>query len=155
MRCRIWPTGALSSEPGSRAVPFTHSMRVRYAECDPQGVVFNAHYLTYLDQSMTELWREALGGYQSMIEQGLDMVVVETTLRYHQPAGFDDLLTLEVAVSRLGNTSISTDHHIRRDGELVLHGSLHHVLVDLRTRSKTPLPDWLRSGLEPWTTEDG
>jgi acyl-CoA thioester hydrolase len=130
--------------------PFTHAMRVRYAECDPQGVVFNANYLTYLDQSMTELWRESLGGYQSMLDRGLDMVVVETTLRYHQPARFDDLLTLEVTLTRLGSTSISTAHRITRDGEVVLVASLHHVLVDLKTTSKRPLPDWLRSGLEPW-----
>jgi acyl-CoA thioester hydrolase len=130
--------------------PFTHAMRVRYAECDQQGVVFYANYLTYLDQSMTELWRVALGGYQSMIDRGLDMVAVETTLRYHQPAQFDDLLTLEVTVTRLGSTSISTAHRITCDGEVVLVASLHHVMVALETRSKTPLPDWLRSGLEPW-----
>lgn len=129
---------------------FTHTMRVRYVECDQQGLVFNAHYLAYMDQSMTELWREALGGYQSMIDRGLDMVVVETTLRFHQPAHFDDLLALEVGVRRLGNTSISTAHRIRREDELVLEGSLHHVFVDLGTRSKTPIPDWVRSGLEPW-----
>jgi acyl-CoA thioester hydrolase len=136
------------------APPFTHSMRVRYAECDRQGVVFNANYLTYLDQSMTELWREALGGYQSMLDGGLDMVVVETTLRYHQPARFDDVITLEVAVTRLGETSISTAHRIIRDGEVLLVASLHHVLVDLETLSKKPLPDWLRSGLEPWVTAE-
>ena len=132
-------------------MPFAHSFRVRYAECDPQGVVFNAHYLAYLDTGITELWREAVGGYQSMIDQGIDMVVVETTLRFHTPARFDDLLTLEVEISRLGNTSISSSHRIVRDDELVLEGSLHHVLVDLKTRSKTPIPDRIRSGLEPFT----
>jgi acyl-CoA thioester hydrolase len=132
-------------------VPFTHSFRVRYAECDPQGVVFNAHYLAYLDTSITELWREALGGYQSMIDQGIDMVVVETTLRFHQPARFDDLLRLEVEISRLGKTSISSSHRITRDDELVLEASLHHVLVNLKTRTKTPIPDWIRSGLAPFT----
>jgi acyl-CoA thioester hydrolase len=130
---------------------FSHSLRVRYADCDPQGVVFNANYLTYMDQSMTELWREALGGYRSMIDRGLDMVVVEATLRYHQPGRFDDLLRLEVEVARLGNTSISTAHRIMRDDELLLEGSLHHVVVELATQSKAPLPDWLRSALEPWT----
>ena len=139
--------GAPSREPG---VPFSHHLRVRYAECDPQGVVFNAHYLAYMDQSMTELWRDALGGYQSMIDRGLDMVVVETTLRFHQPAHFDELLTLEVAITRLGNTSISTEHRISRDGVMVLEGVLHHVLVDLGNRAKAPLPDWVRAGLEPW-----
>jgi acyl-CoA thioester hydrolase len=130
---------------------FAHSFRVRYAECDPQGVVFNAHYLAYLDTGITELWREAVGGYQSMIDRGIDMVVVETTLRFHQPAHFDDLLTLEVGISRLGNTSISSVHRITRDDDLVLEASLHHVLVDLATRSKTPIPDWIRSGLAPFT----
>lgn len=130
---------------------FAHSFRVRYAECDPQGVVFNAHYLAYLDTTITELWREAVGGYQSMIDRGIDMVVVETTLRFHQPARFDDLLSLEVEISRLGNTSISSAHRITRDDDLVLEASLHHVLVDLETRSKTAIPDWLRAGLERWT----
>jgi acyl-CoA thioester hydrolase len=129
---------------------FSHSLRVRYAECDPQGVVFNAHYLAYLDTSITELWREALGGYQAMIDRGTDMVVIESTLRFHQPAHFDELLTLEVGITRLGNTSISSAHRITRDGELVLEASLHHVLVDLQTRAKAPIPDWIRSGLAPW-----
>jgi acyl-CoA thioester hydrolase len=134
-------------------VVFTHSLRVRYAECDQQGVVFNSHYLAYLDTSMTELWREAVGGYQRMIDQGIDMVVVETRLRFHQAASFDDLLTLGVEVSRLGQTSISSDHLIRRDGELILEGTLHHVLVDLGTRGKTDIPDWIREGLQPWTAD--
>ncbi|MFL5824021.1 MAG: acyl-CoA thioesterase [Solirubrobacteraceae bacterium] len=134
-------------------MPFVHSLRVRYAECDPQGVVFNAHYLAYLDTTVTELWREALDGYQAMIDRGLDMVVVETRLRFHQPAHFDDLLRLEVGVTRLGNTSISSAHRISRDDELILEGELHHVFVDLRTRSKAPIPDWIREGLAPYVEE--
>ena len=132
---------------------FEHQLRVRYAECDPQGVVFNSHYLAYLDTTITELWREALGGYQAMIDRGLDMVVVETRLRFHQPARFDDLLRLEATVTRLGNTSISSAHRISRDKELVLEGELHHVLVDLSTRSKAPIPDWIRQGLGPHLQE--
>jgi acyl-CoA thioester hydrolase len=46
-------------------------MRVRYAECDALGVVFNAHYLTYLDQTKTELFRVAMGGYRRLIESEL------------------------------------------------------------------------------------
>lgn len=133
---------------------FAHQLRVRYAECDPQGVVFNAHYLAYLDTSITELWREVLGGYQRMIDEGIDMVVVETGLRFHQAAGFDDLLTLEVGVTRLGRTSISSTHSIKRGDELLLEGTLHHVLVDLGTRTKTDIPQWIREGLEPWTVDD-
>ncbi len=49
---------------------FRHRMRVRFNECDPQGVVFYANYLMYFDVAMTEFWREAVGGYTAMIEIG-------------------------------------------------------------------------------------
>ena len=41
---------------------FRHRLRVRYHECDPQAIVFNAHYLAYCDLAVTELWRETMGG---------------------------------------------------------------------------------------------
>ena len=76
--------------------PFRHRIRVRYSECDLQGVVFNANYLTYLDEAMTELFRTALdGGYQAMVDAGVDMVVAESTLRYLAPARFDDEIEVE------------------------------------------------------------
>ncbi|HZU60158.1 MAG TPA: thioesterase family protein [Solirubrobacteraceae bacterium] len=134
--------------------PFAHSLRVRYAECDPQGVVFNAHYLAYLDASMTELWRAAFGGYTVMLERGIDMVVVQTELRFHRPARFDELLKLDVAVTRMGHTSISTAHRISQDGELVAEGTLHHVLVDRQTLAKAAIPDWIREGLGRWALEE-
>jgi acyl-CoA thioester hydrolase len=69
--------------------PFRHSLRVRYHECDPQGVVFNANYLTYFDLTMTELWRE-LGGYDAMVAAGIDMVVAEVRVLYTSPLRFDE-----------------------------------------------------------------
>ena len=33
---------------------FFHPFRVRYSEIDAQGVVFNAHYLTYYDTAINE-----------------------------------------------------------------------------------------------------
>ena len=68
------------------AEPFVHRLRVRYAECDPQGVLFNAHYLAYIDHTITELWRAAYGGYDAMLERGVDIVVAETGLRFRAPA---------------------------------------------------------------------
>lgn len=131
--------------------PFTHKLRVRYAECDPQGVVFNAHYLAYLDTSITELWRAALGAYQEMMDRGVDLVVAEAQLRWRAPARFDDELMLEVAVTQMSNTAITTQHRISRDDEAIVEGTLRHVVVDRETLAKTPIPDWLRDALAPWT----
>ena len=130
--------------------PFEHKLRVRYAECDPQGVVFNSHYLAFFDINITELWRAAFGGYRAMTDRGIDLVVAEAQLQFRTPARFDDELTLEVAVTRMGTTAITTSHRVSRGGELIVEGSERHVVVTLETMTKTPIPDWIREGLEPW-----
>jgi len=130
--------------------PLVHTLRVRYGESDLQGIAFNAHYLNYFDVGMTELWRAAYGSYQAMLERGVDIVLAEARLWFHRPARFDDELTMSVVVTRVGNTSILTRHRARCGEDVVAEGELRHVLVDLQTLAKTPIPDWARDGLEPW-----
>ena len=139
--------------------PVACKLRVRYGECDPQGVVFNAHYLAYFDIGITELFRAAfgtLGGYQAMVDRGVEFVVAQAGLDYHRPAHFDDELTQEVAIARLGTTSMTTSYRVLREEELLVDGSLRHVLIDLQrlaerdTDPKTPLPDWMREALGPY-----
>ena len=132
-------------------MPFVHRLRVRYAECDRQGVVFNAHYFAYFDVAMTELWRTAMGRYDAMIERGIDMVVAEAQARFLGSARFDDEVELEVAVERLGTTAATTRHRVVRDGDVLVEGMLRHVFVDPDTLEKTPIPDWLRAALEPYS----
>jgi acyl-CoA thioester hydrolase len=81
------------------------------------------------------------------------VVVAEAQLRFHAPARFEEELTLEIAVARLGTTGITTRHRIAHEDELLVDGMLRHVMVDLQTLTKTPIPDWLRERLEPWTVE--
>lgn len=133
------------------AEPFVHRLRVRYAECDPQGVVFNAHYLAYIDHTITELWRAAFGGYQNMLDRGVDVVVAEVRMRFLAAARFDEEIVLEAAVTAMGTTSVTSRHRFRRaDGEALLDGQIRHVFVDLGTGAKTPIPGWAREGLAPW-----
>jgi acyl-CoA thioester hydrolase len=132
---------------------FRHSVRVRYAECDQQGVVFNAHYVSYIDLLITELLREVAGGYRAMVESGTDMVVAEVRVRYLGPARFDDELMLEASILRLGNTAMTTRVEIDREGERVAEGDVTHVFVDLATQAKKPIPDGVRRGLESLLAE--
>ena len=128
--------------------PFAHELRVRYGECDPQGIVFNANYLLYFDVAFTELWREAVGPWQEMVERGVDAVVAEANLRFRAPARYDDVIRLRARISRLGRTSITTEIDVVRGEQLLVEGRLQHVCVDVRTWAKTEIPDWVRGGLE-------
>ncbi len=128
--------------------PFSHVLRVRYGECDSQGVVFNANYFAYFDVALTELWREAVGGYTEMMDAGVDMVVAEARARYLAPAGFDDELAIDVLVTRLGTTSMTTRMSVRRAETVVVKGEMRHVFIDAATKRKIEIPADIRRGLE-------
>ena len=147
------PGGTLAAV--SRA--FRHRLRVRYSECDPQGVVFNANYVTYFDIAMTELWRETFGPYQEMLDSGTDMVVAEVRVRYLAPARFDDELDVLAEVARLGTTSMTTELTVTRVGDetTVVEGELRHVFVDPSNGRKKAIPDDVREALAPYATPAG
>jgi acyl-CoA thioester hydrolase len=133
------------------AAPFRHRLRVRWSECDPQGVVFYPHYLAYLDHALTELWREAVGPYTEMVSQhGVDLVVAQAGMRYRDSARFDDELEIAATVLRLGGTSMITAFTIERvaDGALLTEGELRHVFVDPDDFRKREMPARVRAGLE-------
>jgi acyl-CoA thioester hydrolase len=127
--------------------PFVHELRVRYGECDPQGIVFNANYLLYFDVAFTELWRAAVGPWQDMVAQGIDAVVAEANLTFRAPARFDDELELQAHITQLGRTAITTHIDVVRAEELLVAGQLRHVCVATDTWRKTDLPEWIRRGL--------
>ena len=126
---------------------FVHELRVRYGECDPQGIVFNANYLLYFDVAFTEYWRDRVGPWDDMVSFGVDVVVAEANLRFRAPARFDDVLALEVTTEELGKTSMTTRIDVQRDGELLVEMRLRHVFVDRATWSKTAMPGGLREQL--------
>jgi acyl-CoA thioester hydrolase len=130
---------------------FVYTMRPRYSECDMQGIVFNGHYLTYFDCAMTELLRAAFErGYGELLDQGVDMVLAETHIRYRAPARFDEEIAIEVSVSELGTTSLHTRHRVTREGTVLVEGTLRHVIIDRATLAKAPIPDWVRERLDRW-----
>jgi len=138
--------------PSVRA-PFTHSLRVRFSECDMQGHVFNAHYLTYFDLAHTELLRVAIGSYQRLVADGHDLVVAEAQARYRAPAYFDDDLEVSVTLDPLTTTSMTSHFAVSRAGAVLTEGRLRHVCVD--AAGKAPWPDWVRAGLAPYVVASG
>lgn len=127
--------------------PFRHRLRVRYNECDPQNAVFNANYLTYFDIAVSELWREALGSYDAMLEGGTDMVVAEATVRYLAPLRFDEEFDVVATVAQMGTTSLVTSMSVERGGERVADGEIRHVFIAVDGGEKTPIPENIRAAL--------
>ena len=99
---------------------------------------------------LTELWREALGSYQDMVDEGTDMVVAEVNVRFLGPARFDDELDFEARLTRLGETAMSTHIDATTRGEPVVAGDIRHVFIDPTSKVKRPMPEHIRTALEPY-----
>ena len=127
--------------------PFVHQLRVRYHECDAQGIVFNAHHFAFFDITLTELWREAFGSYDAMVAAGSDVVVVDAQASFKASPRFDDLLDIEMAIAKLGNSSMTSTFEEKRDGELLVTGRMVHVFVDPKTMEKQAIPADVRERL--------
>jgi len=123
---------------------FFYELRVRYAEVDSQGVVFNAHYLTYFDTSIGEYMRKLDYDYHALVsEKGLDFHLVKSTIEYLKPIGYDDLIEIGVAVTKIGNSSLTWTLSIfnKDESECLTKGEIVWVCARIGTNKSHPLPE--------------
>ncbi|MFN4029077.1 MAG: YbgC/FadM family acyl-CoA thioesterase [Acidovorax temperans] len=126
-----------------------HRLRVRWAEVDMQKIVFNAHYLMYIDTAMSEYWRALALPYEaSMHILGGEMYVKKATVEYHASAKLDDTLDVGMRCARIGNSSCLFEAAIFCGDRLRVTGELVYVFADPATQTSTPVPAALRAMLE-------
>jgi acyl-CoA thioester hydrolase len=126
---------------------FYHTLRVRFADTDMQGIVFNGNYLIYYDVAWTEYFR-ALGlEWKDLLAFGADTMLARTTMEFKAPARFDELLDVYTRIAKIGNTSLTFEFEIyaQGDGRLIGAASSLYVCVDPESLRPVRVPDALRS----------
>lgn len=124
---------------------FFHPVRVRYSEVDMQGVVFNAHYLTYFDTAITEFFRHVgITYHEEFSPESTDFHLVKSLVEYRAPIRFDDCIEIGVRVGRKGRTSVTFELEIFPEGgaDSLSRGEIVWVHVDMTDHRPTPLPEW-------------
>ena len=126
-----------------------HRLRVRWAEVDAQKIVFNAHYLMYIDTAMADYWRALALPYEaSMHALGGDVYVKKATVEYHTSARLDDTLDVGLRCARVGNSSMLFQAGVFTGDRLLVSGELVYVFADPATQTSRPVPPALRAILE-------
>lgn len=129
---------------------FRYYLRVRYQECDPQHVVFNARYGDYVDLACYEFLRAALPRPTDAFDGTFEIQTVRLAIEWKAPARFDDVLEVSVWVSRIGTTSFTLATEIRRAGEAAVLATTEavYVHVDPKTFTKREIAPEMRAALE-------
>jgi acyl-CoA thioester hydrolase len=138
---------AEGTAPGE--APFRFLFRVRYGECDPQNIVFNARWGDYVDIACTEYLR-ALFGVAEPGAVGLHIRLVRQLLEWKEPGRFDDVIAADVRTQKVGTTSFTLATSFTRlaDGELLATASTVYVAIDPTVGVKHPIDDAHRRVLD-------
>jgi YbgC/YbaW family acyl-CoA thioester hydrolase len=120
---------------------FADPLRVRWAEVDMQKVVFNGHYLMYIDTAMGNWWRALALPYEATLA-GFDgdLFVRKSTLEYLAPARYDDALEVGIRFEGAGTSSLRFVAAVFRGEELLVHGEIVYVWTDAVSRRPEPAP---------------
>ncbi|ADB73338.1 acyl-CoA thioesterase [Geodermatophilus obscurus] len=119
------------------------SSPVRYVECDQQGVVFNAHYLTWADEASNAWWAAHGLPWDELVARGVDPVVKASSLEWSSSARFGDTVTVDAETGKVGRTSVTVRFTVRVGERLCCVVSTTYVC--LTEAGKAPWPDDVRA----------
>ena len=127
-------------------MPYQHQLRVRYGECDQQGVVYFANYMIYIDEA-TEIWVRSVSPKGNYRELGWEWMIVRSAVEWKSSARDADLLKVDTAVVRYGTTSLDFGFIGKVDDRTIFKARLVCVSVKPVTLEKMTTPDEVKAML--------
>ncbi len=132
---------------------FSCELRVRWSDCDVQGIVVNGVYLSFIEVAQSAYFRNlGISLYDPESRRHFDTATVKATLEYLSPARLDDLLTIRWRVARIGTSSMTTRAEIRqaRADRLLMRAEIVNVNFDSVATAARPVPPDMRKLIETY-----
>jgi acyl-CoA thioester hydrolase len=125
-------------------------VRVNYSETDQMGVVYHARYIIWLDIARTEHLRQTGMSYRELEAMGFRLVVGELSLRYRQPARYDDAIRIRCWVREVASRRVTFGYAVEHAGSGVLLATATTAMMALNeSMSPTRLPARIHDLLQP------
>lgn len=129
--------------------PFAIAVRVYYQDTDAGGVVFHAQYLAFMERARTELLNEAGVDLSRLSDERRAMFMVhELSVRFHQPARLNELVSVSAEVVKMGRASVVFRQRVERGQALLVEADVTLALVDRVRMRPARMPEELKKALE-------
>ena len=132
---------------------FSYNFRIRYSEVDAQKIVYNSHYLTFLDVSIFEFF-DAIGFNQEKYikETNNEFHTVRAVVEYKAPATLGDTIEVLTRIKKIGNSSITFQQEIylHESDKLLATGEIVWVNTNQEEMVPTTVPDYLKQLLKDY-----
>jgi acyl-CoA thioester hydrolase len=130
---------------------FSHSIEVRFRDCDPLGHVNNAAYLTYLEQARLFYWR-SLWGFGIDAESGtsgIGVIMARAEIDFRLPARYGQTLDVRIDLAAIGRTSFTYDYEIvDEQGRVVASARTVQVMYDYASSKPVAIPAEIRQKMQ-------
>jgi len=121
--------------------------RVVYADTDAAGVVYYGAYLRWLESGREELLRQNGVSYKEYADKGTHAPVVKLDIEYKASAGYDDILSVETSIEKIGNSSLVFHYLVKKGDALLIEARTVNVFID-KDKKPIPVPEEVRKILE-------
>ena len=126
--------------------------RVRWSDIDSSGIILWSAYTRLVEMAESELFRAAGFPYGTLWDR-LDVWLprVQFHIDYRSPVRLDDLLDVEIWISRIGRSSIRFELAMKKaDGQLAAEAYLVIVAISRKDGKSVDVPGPLVDALAPY-----
>lgn len=131
---------------------FECARRIRFAHCDPAGIVFYPRYAELLNEVVEDWFADGIGiGFPRLLEEyRLGVPVVQLACDFLVPARLGETLKFGLHVSELGNSSLQLEIEAARGEHVCMRARLKLVMISMESFRAMPLDDFWRSRFVPY-----
>ena len=123
---------------------------IRFHHCDPAGIVFYPQYFVLMHELVEDWFSSGLGiDYAEFVrERGMGLPMVKLECEFIAPNPMGNVLELELAVKRIGASSLTLSVRGSAKGRESLRATLTVVHTSIADMRPVPIPDRLRTAME-------
>lgn len=130
-------------------VSFEITYRVCYADTDKMGYMYYGNYARLYEIARVEMLRSVGISYKELEDNGIGLPVFENYSKYHQPAKYDDVLTIRCQINQKPSVRITFDYAIfNQDKQLIHEGKTTLVFMSMPTQKVIRVPDDILKAIE-------
>jgi 4-hydroxybenzoyl-CoA thioesterase len=126
---------------------------IRFSHCDPGGIVYFPHFFDFINATVEDWYDQAIETpfEEHLLRRRMAMPVVSTQCEFFKPSYIGDRLEMELAIARLGTSTIDFQITGRSNGEQRLRSRHVIAMVSLENYHPVPLPESLCAQVAPYT----
>ena len=145
-------SSSVQAPSAGKGLSYRAEILVRFAYCDPAGIVFYPRYLEMFNGLVEDWLREGVGhSFQEIFARGWGLPTVHLNVDLVAPSTIGDVLSAALAVRSVGTSSITLDIVLSGpDGNIRVRGEVVLVLTDASENRSQTIPDDLRKQIAPF-----